>query len=457
MRFPLSWWQTLWVLLFLSGLVFRTRSAADIGQDPLDGWALLRVGLVFIAALVLFLRLTLRRSRWTRSLFSGVVGVFLLYPVFSLVSTAWSVSPPWTFYKSVEFLTDVLLLATIVATLETVEEYRRLVNLTLILLGLLIASAWIGAVIDPSDALFADSTVRIMTLPARLVGVFPIVSCNELSAASAILGLIALCRLFGKGEGQKHRIGYQLLFMVAMVTLVITQTRGAFAAFFIGLVLLLILLRRFRLAAVAGISSFLLLAALLLFTHFGKTAQDFLMRGQTADQASGISGRAEIWQDAFDSISEHPWMGYGGFAGARFVVLSRDSMNSSSLNGYIDSALNLGVSGPLILLIVVVGLCRGLLKSIDRSDLSSASSSLGLEMFMAFVIIFVSSFESSDIITHPPLTFLAILGAAEVLRRHRKSLAMERFAYELQAPEEPLVATGWNGTAASAPPLAGME
>ena len=241
MRFPLTWWQLMWALVFVSGFVFRVRTTADISEDPIDAWALFRIGLIVIVALVLFVRLTLKKSRWSPGLFSSTLGIFLLYPVISLVSTLWSASTAWTLYKSVEFLTDVLLLAAIVATLRSAEEYRKLVNWTWILLGLLTISAWVGAVVDPGDALFADPTVRIMALPARLVGVFPVVSCNELSEMSAILGLVALCRLMVDPDAQNKKGRYRVLFLAAMATLIITQTRGVFAAFFIGLVVLLIL------------------------------------------------------------------------------------------------------------------------------------------------------------------------------------------------------------------------
>lgn len=423
MRFPLSWWQTLWVLLLISGLVFRARSAAEISQDPVDALALFRIGLVCLVALVLFLRLTLRKTRWSPGVFSGIIGVFLLYPLISLASTVWSVSPAWTLYKSVEFFIDVLLLAAIVSTLESAEEYKKFVNLTWVLLGFLVATAWIGAVVDPGDALFSDPSVGLMALPARLVGVMPVVSCNELSQISAILGLVALSRLFVDPEAQNKKARYWSLFFISLVTLIITQTRGAFAAFFIGLVVLLILTRRYRLAGVAGVSSALVIGALLLFTNFGASAGNFLLRGQSLDQASGISGRGEIWQDAFSKIMDHPLIGYGGFAGARFVIVAKNSSNSSALNSYIDGALNIGLAGPIILFLVVFFVGWMLFKSINRQQLSTVDSSLALEIFIAFIIIGISSFESSNLVIHPPIAFLTILGAAKVLHQERRSFA----------------------------------
>jgi O-antigen ligase len=441
------------MLLFVSGFVFRARTAAEISEAPVDAWALFRIGLVFIVALVLFVRLCLKRTQWPSSLFSGLVGIFFLYPLISLISTIWSVSPLWTLYKSLEFLTDVFLLAVIVGILETAQDYKKFVNWTWILLGFLVVTAWIGAIVDPADAFFSDPIVRSMVLPARLVGLVPVVACNELSEISAVLGLVALCRLFVDPESQNNKFLYRLLFGVAMVTLVITQTRGAFASFLIGLVLLLILTRRYRLAAVAGISSALVAMGLLLFTNFGSTATSFLLRGQSVDQASGISGRGEIWQQAYSSILESPWIGYGGFAGSRFVVFSKNSLGSSSLNSYIDGALNIGVGGPLILLVVVLLVGRSLFRSIDRSEMWRPESCLALEMFIAFVIILVSSLESGNLVTHPPLSFLIVLGAAEVLRLERRNLLRTSQGNDMQPGMPRFSSRNWNAS----PPITSLE
>jgi O-antigen ligase len=232
--------------------------------------------------------------------------------------------------------------------------------------------------------------------------------------------LVALARLMVNPKAQRRKTAYRLLLAGSIATLIITQTRGAFASFFIGLVLLLILTRRFRLAAVAAVFSFLAGFFLLVFTNFGASATNFLLRGQSAKEAGGLSGRGDMWAEGFSKILEHPFLGYGGFAGARFVVLSKNSIGGSALNTYIDSALNIGIAGPIILLIVVFVIGRSLWKSIDRNDLSRPDSYLALEMFMAFVIIMVSSMESGNLITHPPLEFLAVLGAAQVLSYERK-------------------------------------
>jgi O-antigen ligase len=190
----------------------------------------------------------------------------------------------------------------------------------------------------------------------------------------------------------------------------------------IGLVSLLILTRRYILAAVGGFASLVVGTGLLLFTNFGSTAQNFFNRGENADQTAGLSGRLETWTNSYDNILKHPFIGYGGFAGARFVVLNKNSPGSSSLNSFIDGALDIGIMGPVILLVVLILVGWTLFKSTTGSRSGRPESCLALEMFVAFVILVVRSVESSNLITHPMLSFLTIVGAAQVLRYERKTV-----------------------------------
>src|SRR5690348_1032020 len=41
----MRWWQLLWLLLFMSGLVYRARTTSSAGSNPLDSAALSRIGL----------------------------------------------------------------------------------------------------------------------------------------------------------------------------------------------------------------------------------------------------------------------------------------------------------------------------------------------------------------------------------------------------------------------------
>jgi O-antigen ligase len=262
----------------------------------------------------------------------------------------------------------------------------------------------------------------------RLLGLVPVVSYNDLSEIAAILGLVALCRIFLDEESQHKKTRLWCLFGVAIVTLVVTQTRGTFFAFLVAVVLLLLLSHRYFLVALGGITSVAVVIPLLVFTSLGTRLQEFLLRGETLEGASGMSGRMETWQETIDKIAQQPWIGYGGFAGGKFVIMSKNSVGSDTLSCYFDSMLNLGVLGLLILLFVVIWVGVLLYRSIRDSRLMVSENYLALEMFIIFTVVAIRSVESTNLITHPMLAFLTIVGGAEVLRRRRQQVAVQAFS-----------------------------
>jgi len=77
------------------------------------------------------------------------------------------------------------------------------------------------------------------------------------------------------------------------------------------------------------------------------------------------------------------------------------------------------------LFIVLVWVGTVLFKSIRDSRLLESENYLALEMFMAFIILLVRSFESSNLVTHPFLSFMTVVGVAELLRRSRKQAELD--------------------------------
>jgi O-antigen ligase len=342
----------------------------------------------------------------------------VLYPLLAMVSTLWSVRPSWTFYKSVEYLVDLAAVAAVIAAVRSLQEYRKLVNWTWTLLGLLVATAWLGAIFDPADALLGGQTLGPLTV--RLEGVMPSVDANSIGEICAILALVALNRMLNGPKVKQNRGWYAALFAVSLVTLFVSQTRAAMLAFVIGLALLLILLRRAWLVLAFGaVSGFAVLIALS-FTNFGRTFSNFLLRGQSVQSVQGLSGRMDVWQASFDAFLQRPWTGYGGFAGSRFVVLpgiASQGSASSALSTYVDSMLDLGIWGPALLAVVVVAMVWFMFRATRGHYVRSADRPLAVEMFVVFAVILVRSVVTSNMVGHPALAFLTVVGFIEVARR----------------------------------------
>jgi O-antigen ligase len=87
---------------------------------------------------------------------------------------------------------------------------------------------------------------------------------------------------------------------------------------------------------------------------------------------------------------------------------------------YIDATLNVGIFGLLLLLMLITSIGWQLFRLSYRSSASQSERSLAMELSLAYTIIIIMSMESGKITTHPMLSFLALLGFAEFVRRRNK-------------------------------------
>ena len=408
----LAWWQVLWILLFLSEITgLRVRTIRDIEQTVVDSWAICRIILVGIVAFVLASRLALRKTAWIGSLLRGLVAAIAIYALISAGSTLWSAYPAWTLYKSLEYLVDVTLLAAILATVSTTESYKWLFDCTYTLYGLLLACVWLGAVLWPNEAF--QPTPGLLQL--QLIGTVPEVAANSVGQYSGVLAIVALTRLlFGAFRRHTGRVWYCLLLIGSLITLTLSQTRSAVAGFLAALVVVSLLSERKGAKAVLSLT-----AVTLLLTPFYSVFWTYIRRGQDPQLWNTLSGRLEYWEFAWKKFAEEPLIGYGGYAAGRFVVLAGigDQLTSSVHNTYIEILVGVGLLGLIPVLVALLGGWWFLIGAARNFSLVPFDRQLALEAAGILATLTVRSFFTTELIWHPPLFFLLVLGYAEFLRR----------------------------------------
>lgn len=184
-------WHLLWFMAFLSGLTFRIRGIEDIQENTLDSAVIHRVVLMGIVGLVLLGAFSLRRSPGVGNLFRGLIGWMTTYAIVNVLSTLWSVYPTWTFYKSVEYLTTVALIAAIVDRVQATREFKVLFDWTWLLMGLMLVSVWLGVISNPEEAILRG----VGLLDVQIQGIFPRVSANGVGDLGASIGIVSFVRL----------------------------------------------------------------------------------------------------------------------------------------------------------------------------------------------------------------------------------------------------------------------
>lgn len=413
-----TWWHPLWFFIFFSMLVFRIRDVSAAKADPLDAYAMLRVLPEAFVSIALIIRLILKKPNWLGTLFRGIPGALAIYCLICLATTAWSVNASWTAYKSLEFLADVSLLAAIVASAEGSFTYQNLVDWTLTFYGLSLVGVWINLPIWPSEAMDGG----------RLTGVIPVEASNSVGTSGAVLAIISLCRLMPIFGRAKNRAWYMLLFIFGVVSMVLSKTRNAEAAFVFAVLLLILMekrLRRIALWSTVAASPFVAMVALLndrLFPNLWDMAVSFAQRDQSDAAIGSLSGRTAWWEYGIQQLMHHPFTGLGAYAAGRFAVLGKLGVGSAAMmhSDWIEILIGTSIWGLIPFAGALIAAWYYLFRCIRRDVYTSDERQLALELFALLGMLTMHSFFNDELSWHCPLLYFAILGYAEFIRTYPK-------------------------------------
>jgi O-antigen ligase len=308
------------LLLLASSLVWRVRTTDDIAADPLDAAGQIRVGCVGLAGL-----LALTALVWptrTEERVGPAPLPFRLYGAYVLVVFAGaplSVQPLLTAYRGVELATAVLVL---LAARQSVglEAIGRIGSTLYWFLVALVGSVWAGVLLVPSLAV-QPLLNEAAPVPWNIQGVYPSIASNGVGTLGVTLTIWSLARARpGGGRPLRPALAYALA-AVGLVTLGASQYRTGYGALVVGVAVLLALRNR-RLLVVGA-----LLAAAAWLAFLGpqivEEAAPFLLRGQTAEEARGLTSRVEWWEASIPVWQKSPLVGRGLLTGTRFEVLAR--------------------------------------------------------------------------------------------------------------------------------------
>lgn len=424
LRAAWTWWHWLFLLLVFSTLVFRVRDNQQAASNPVDAWALLRLGPEAIVVVVLWLRLRNRATTWRHSLFQGVLGVFAVFGMVCVISSVWSVFPAWTLYKSLELLVDISTVAAVLATVSSATEIRQMCNWIWVLYGMDLVWAWIGAAIWPSECL--DEL-------GRLSCVWPEISSNSLGSSSALVSLVALARLLGPKQGKNDRAWYGLLLAFGLFTLAASQTRNSMAGFVVGAFLVVIFERKAWIGFAAAATALATRVMYLLFTlhavpslseipavMLGPRVVQFLARDQTEAQISHMSARVDWWAFAWQQLIQRPLTGFGAFAGGKFAVMGKLGIVASQIHSdWMEILTGTTFWGLIPFLAAVVGCWWIIGRSYNDKSLTRDERSWLPEIAGVWGALTVRSFFNVELSWHAPFLFLAVIAYAEFLRRKR--------------------------------------
>jgi len=395
-------WKWIWLIAFISGLVFRARHIDEIREAYLSLEVIHRP----IAALLVGFALLPYILKRPLILFRGIIGLLMIFGLWRLMSTFWSIEPLWTFYRSLEFLIMVALTAITAWSLRNITDLQRWMNWMWLWYGFLMVSIWIGAVVFPEKAFLSTPGV----IPYSLAGVVPVINPNGVATIGAILGVVSFTRWLTTGKRR-----WLLLMMPAFTTMILAQGRSALVGALLGILLVLILSRRYNLTTFLG----LLMGILVIVPTFRENIKSYFMRGQTEAVFWSFTGRKILWQFTWENyVKENPWLGYGAFAAHRFKIAEDLKKNypkfyspetlSGLDNAWIDVTVELGIPGAIFLTMILIAIWFSCVKVSLIGSLEE--SRLAIEFSGVLAVLTFRSFFTSALILHSSWSFFLIIG-----------------------------------------------
>ena len=406
-RSQIRFWHVCWMLLICSGFVFRVRDTESINEAPLDFWALYRVGLVAIVVAIILSRTGVMPI--ANSLLRGQLGLLTTYALLGIMSTAWSIYPAWTAYKSCEYFVDVALVGAILVEVRSLSDVKSLFDCTWVMLGLLLVSVWLGVLLAPGE-----SVVRgIGVIGIQISGVIPSLSANSVGDLGATLAVVSISRMLRPNSGSRSMYG--VLLCLSLLSLACSQTRSALTGFITATLVMLLVARRIGLFSFAALGS----VYALLLSNAGAFFQAYFLRDQSPEMFMSLSGRVTWWQFAWQKYLERPFTGYGAYAGGRFAAMAEfgSGVTSSLHNTYMEVLLGSGPVGLWLIVTLVVGLWFSLGRCCVRFRPGTFAANMAVESAGIFTMVTVLSVFSTTIVWHGSVDFMLVLAFIEFVRR----------------------------------------
>jgi hypothetical protein len=356
------------LLLLLSTLVFRARSADQLAYDPLDPAAQFRV-LCVAVALILGAAALISQPHAAPSngrLTSLPIRLYFLYVFVVFLGAPLSVDVPLTAYRGVELLTGLIV---IVGARRSVgdEASERIGTVVYWFIVGLLLSVWIGFIVAPEQA---RDTILNNNAPLgwELHGIWPSISSNGVGTLGVVVTFWSLARLRTLPSPTTLRRAFaHATAGLGVASLIFAQYRTGYVAFVAGLLVYLLVGRRWALATI------ILLVVLGVVARGGASlvqeAEPYALRGQTTEEASTLSSRVDFWTAAVPVWEESPLIGKGLLTATRFEVLAPlgNTYTSGIHSTWVEALVGTGLIGLALLILSFLVTCKRAFVNARRS------------------------------------------------------------------------------------------
>ena len=379
-----------YLLVPLAATKFRLRSSDDSLSGVIDGQVIFELGLFGCIALSVMMSTVSGQIRRRR--LAPVELLVILFCLLVLASMFWSTAPILTIVRALQTMILCSLALTSIQRLGFADALRALsATLVLYVLGSAAISTMFGLAIAAPDRAAEQFRFSWFAVHPIWAGIY-----------SGMAALLVLARCLFDAAHRRLAPPWKWLSWLTsaslIVVLVLSNSRGPLLAFLgaAGVVLWKSMRRGFARGLTAAILLFVLVAAI-----FGDTlAASFdspqardnflvqrLLRGADVDQLRGLNGRLELWEVSMPLIAEQPLFGYG-YHGSRTLVFEGVTWRPHyAHNAYVQSLLDVGIVGSLLLWGVIGSVFIRLLFRPLGAVTGAAWSDSSLIAVLAFILL----------------------------------------------------------------------
>ncbi|MEM7455497.1 MAG: O-antigen ligase family protein [Planctomycetota bacterium] len=275
-------------------------------------------------------KITARHSAW------------LLFTAWAITTTAWSPLKSFTLGQSGG---QAVLAMLSICVAMSVMHFRIYLFITLLSTTFYCLVYGVGSLVLPDMIDIGRSSVDAVIHPTAL-------------GAASSLGLLIVFGIWLTSETRWLRISAWLLVPVLVVSLLAAHNRlSILLTVLVGTAMFVSKGRSHLLAAFSVVTCLFTLTYVLVdpgLVHVeavSGTGAEFLQRGQSTNQLTQLSGRAEMWTAMWKSYLDAPILGHGYFVSSRTgrILVWHVEMNHTAHNVWLQGLVSTGLIGTLAL------------------------------------------------------------------------------------------------------------
>lgn len=338
--------------LLFTGIFLTPDPNAVSSVNDIDRYRLLRI--VLITALASFVWLMIILDHFRVGSPGSTIYWMLGFSLFAMSSYFYSVNPLLSLWKGFEVFTVTSTFLYLSPRIYNAQQVYDFINVFSLIILYLVISSLVGAVVAPNLALTIQTGGIGGAQAYAYQGVFPAIQANSLAQIGAMVGMLGLIHCLYKMESSNRAVA-GTIFLLGVLAMLMAHSRTSIIGFATSTIFLLAFGQRKLLGFVLASIIF---GLAILVPQLYEYAEAYIIRGQTKDAFSTLSGRMNFWPDVIEAFWLSPAVGHGYYAGHRdLVVEGRRLLQYSSVdNTYLEVLVDLGILGLIFLVSAVTSI-----------------------------------------------------------------------------------------------------